>query len=588
MKKSKCKKVTMTATILIASSTVLMPFIAVAQTNGDTDEAMSEVAGESIGETTEESIEVPTEGAAVESTRDSAVDTASGVETLAAPELPNGTVFAEGDFTYTYTGLGNVSVSSYIGQSSDIVIPGQITHLDVSYDVISIDDHAMSRTTNQNMPELTSVVLSEGIWEIDASAFENNNLTSLDLPSSMGVIYEKAFSNDTSNPGIKTITGGENVVLLGDKAFQGNQITDISSLTRAYSDGSAFIDQKINVTGNFGDSITFVSPEFQGNITTKLKQPNVIETFNGDITTDTIYAFTYDYEVEGPLGYSATVNVNFNPEEMQLNLNPLIWNVGYPGDINQAIENVNVGGRIYDPVTLSPMVTIDSSKVDANTIGEYPVEVSYDFGGGTVLTGSTTVSVVDFDYTINFDANGGEGTSQSISAKSKDEITMPKSNYTKFGYSFVGWSTDPSATKADYKVGDITVFSQATPGSTITLYAVWEAETTPNDPSIPNDSGTEPSTDPSTKPSTDPSGSTGSSTSSSSGSNATVISSDPGNSNGSKSKGTGTSNDPANVSESSKKLPSTGEERNRGTIVVGMLAAIAAVGLWVKRNSFKS
>lgn len=78
-------------------------------------------------------------------------------------------------------------------------------------------------------------------------------------------------------------------------------------------------------------------------------------------------------------------------------------------------------------------------------------------------------------YTIAFNANGGKGSmSKLTSRKYGKTVTLPKSTFTRKGYTFLGWSTSKTAKKATYsnksKVKNLTSKN----GATVTLYAVWK------------------------------------------------------------------------------------------------------------------
>ena len=79
-------------------------------------------------------------------------------------------------------------------------------------------------------------------------------------------------------------------------------------------------------------------------------------------------------------------------------------------------------------------------------------------------------------YTICFDANGGSG---SMSSKTDCipgvACQLPKCKFTNTGYIFRGWARTANAQQAAY--ADEGMFSSnATAGSTVTLYAVWELD----------------------------------------------------------------------------------------------------------------
>ena len=72
---------------------------------------------------------------------------------------------------------------------------------------------------------------------------------------------------------------------------------------------------------------------------------------------------------------------------------------------------------------------------------------------------------------VEFDANGGLGSAQSITTSQNSTFTFPNCNYTKEGYRFVGWVTDTNSNDK-YSAG-----SQGTVGTTtlVKYYAKWEA-----------------------------------------------------------------------------------------------------------------
>ena len=74
-------------------------------------------------------------------------------------------------------------------------------------------------------------------------------------------------------------------------------------------------------------------------------------------------------------------------------------------------------------------------------------------------------------YTIEFDANGGSGTINSITATYDKSETLPSSGFTRTGYTLVGWETPTR----NYDLGE-SVSNLATSG-TVTLTAMWTAKT---------------------------------------------------------------------------------------------------------------
>ena len=85
--------------------------------------------------------------------------------------------------------------------------------------------------------------------------------------------------------------------------------------------------------------------------------------------------------------------------------------------------------------------------------------------------------VPDYTYALYFDANGG-----TLNGASPVSMTTTSTTYsfpvtataTRDGYTFLGWSTDRSATTATYPAGSTVTLTAAYP--IITLYAVWQAK----------------------------------------------------------------------------------------------------------------
>ena len=74
--------------------------------------------------------------------------------------------------------------------------------------------------------------------------------------------------------------------------------------------------------------------------------------------------------------------------------------------------------------------------------------------------------------TVGFDANGGSGAPDEISAPYGSTVTLPAEIPAKEHYNFLGWSVLADGTVAEYQPGDsYTVNAEET-----TLYAVWEAK----------------------------------------------------------------------------------------------------------------
>ena len=71
-------------------------------------------------------------------------------------------------------------------------------------------------------------------------------------------------------------------------------------------------------------------------------------------------------------------------------------------------------------------------------------------------------------HVLSFNANGGVGSMQQVSAKTDETIALPQGEFSRSGYIFVGWADSATSSLAYDNVGSYTM----TPTDT-TLYAVW-------------------------------------------------------------------------------------------------------------------
>ncbi|MBR1821230.1 MAG: InlB B-repeat-containing protein [Clostridia bacterium] len=75
-------------------------------------------------------------------------------------------------------------------------------------------------------------------------------------------------------------------------------------------------------------------------------------------------------------------------------------------------------------------------------------------------------------YEVTYDANGGSGAPASQSKNYGASLTLSDAVPTRGGYTFMGWATSSTATKAEYQPGDT-----YTADADLNLYAIWQAIT---------------------------------------------------------------------------------------------------------------
>ncbi len=99
---------------------------------------------------------------------------------------------------------------------------------------------------------------------------------------------------------------------------------------------------------------------------------------------------------------------------------------------------------------------------------------AYSAGGNFTTNANTTLYAVwrDDTYTISYNANGGTGAPSSQTKTHGVALTLSSTKPTRPGYTFLGWSTNSTATTAAYSAG-----GNFTTDSNTTLYAIWKLNT---------------------------------------------------------------------------------------------------------------
>ena len=80
-------------------------------------------------------------------------------------------------------------------------------------------------------------------------------------------------------------------------------------------------------------------------------------------------------------------------------------------------------------------------------------------------------------YTVTFDANDGTGSMSDMTFTYGTAQNLSANAFTRTGYTFAGWATEEDATKVKYENGESVSNLTTENGGTVTLYAVWTANT---------------------------------------------------------------------------------------------------------------
>ena len=95
--------------------------------------------------------------------------------------------------------------------------------------------------------------------------------------------------------------------------------------------------------------------------------------------------------------------------------------------------------------------------------------------GDTVNLYAVWEKQADSTYTIRFNSNGGSGSMSNMTCKVGTTYYLPENEFTKYGYTFEGWSLN-SGTNNSVNYYDCSSVSNLSTvnGDTVTLYAVWK------------------------------------------------------------------------------------------------------------------
>jgi hypothetical protein len=130
----------------------------------------------------------------------------------------------ESDFTVTLTGDSKgVVITAYNGNAKNVVIPATIQGLPVRVIGFITVKLISGRGAFESNRTITSVVIPEGVTNIDFRAFHGcTSLSSVTLPSTLEIIENAAFSGCSS---LKSITLPKNLSKIGQVAFASTGLT---------------------------------------------------------------------------------------------------------------------------------------------------------------------------------------------------------------------------------------------------------------------------------------------------------------------------------------------------------------------------
>ena len=175
------------------------------------------------------------------------------------------------------------------------------------------------------------------------------------------------------------------------------------------------------------------------------------------------------YSITKISGYDITVDLG------KCNVNNGTFRLPYAKDIWEGVDNNKV-----DYISWAGSGSNQRSEGASALLANGKNTAYYYFKGAPVL----------LTFTLNYDANGGNGApaSQTYKATSQYEksytFTISSQTPTREGYNFLGWNTEKNAATASKQPGNTIVVNNN--NNPTTLYAVWEekAPVTPDDPKV--------------------------------------------------------------------------------------------------------
>lgn len=213
-----------------------------------------------------------------------------------------------------------------------------------------------------------------------------------------------------------------------------------------------------------------------------------ISAFDGTKRSSGSGSFTGTYSISGNGAATKTITVtfkNFNTDNGDTASKNVSLSVSVPAWTSYKISyNANGGSGAPSAQTKwkNQTLTLSSTKPTRSGYtffgwGTSTTDTSKDYSAGgsyTANAAATLYAIWSKTITLTYNANGGSGAPNSQSATiynatTNNTFTLSSTKPSKSGCTFVGWSTNASATSASYSAG-----GSITLTASDTLYAVWK------------------------------------------------------------------------------------------------------------------
>ncbi|MBE6700395.1 MAG: hypothetical protein E7582_00690 [Ruminococcaceae bacterium] len=317
-------------------------------------------------------------------------------------------------------------------------------------------------------------------WHIRvANVTINNTYASLELGDTTQLVVGFIPSNATNKEVIWT-SSNENVATVTKDGLVKTLSRGTAIITATTVDGGFTITSTIEV---YGTTVTYDTDGGSNCPPKQIKQPNVPLRVTDIIPEKKGFIFSEWHYIyyEG----STQIIIGYRPGEVIKQTGDIVLVASYSSK-EYTVHFDSAGGtssvseatvRYYYRYKNLPTATKEGYKF----MGWFTQPV-----GGEEITEKSYVLIAEdhtlyaqwepITYTVKYNANGGSGTMSTSSHTYDVEKTLSVNAFTRSGYTFLGWSTDPSATSATYTDKQSVKNLTSTNNGSVTLYAIWKEE----------------------------------------------------------------------------------------------------------------
>ena len=193
---------------------------------------------------------------------------------------------------------------------------------------------------------------------------------------------------------------------------------------------------------------------------------NAVLKIDGRVVVDSPESVTYTWTpltlgahvVEHVVG-DVSIKTTYNVEEIQETYSRVAYaNLNGATHSNPETYREGVGLELAPP----------GNRTGYTFTGWTPSAITADMTGDQTVTANWKAN----SYTIKYDANGGEGTTEATPCSYDADGVIAANDFTRTGYAFLGWATEKDG-EVVYKSGAKVKNLVSTQGGSVTLYAVW-------------------------------------------------------------------------------------------------------------------